>query len=81
MELEKLKEIIGFALEKEKEAVDFYKTCSEQSTRSGMKQAFLDMADEEKTMACVNDVLDKMQIIGLGAYRLRFGKFEYVRSN
>jgi hypothetical protein len=36
------------------------------------------MADEEKTLACVNSVLDKMGIIGLGAYRLRFGKFGYV---
>ena len=48
MELDNLKEIIAFALEKEKEAVTFYETCSEQSTRSGMKQAFLEMADEEK---------------------------------
>lgn len=36
------------------------------------------VADEDKTLACVNAVLDKMCIIGLGAYRLRFGKFEYV---
>ena len=48
MEINNLKEVIAFALEKEKEAVEFYKTCSDQSTRSGMKQAFMEMADEEK---------------------------------
>jgi hypothetical protein len=34
-------------------------------------------ADEEQTLACVTDILDKMQIIGLGAFRERYGKFEY----
>lgn len=36
------------------------------------------VADPEKTKTCIEDVLDKMAMIGLGAYRLRFGKFEYV---
>ena len=48
MELNQLKDMIAFALDKEKEAVTFYETCSEQSTRAGMKQAFLEMAEEEK---------------------------------
>jgi len=36
------------------------------------------VADAVKSLACANEVLEKMQIIGLGAYRLRFGKFEYI---
>lgn len=36
------------------------------------------IADEEKTLKCVNVVLDRMGMVGLGAYRLRFGKFEYA---
>ena len=48
MESEQFKEIIEFARDKEREAVDFYMRCSELSMRSGMKKAFLEMADEEK---------------------------------
>ena len=48
MELSIFKETIQFALEKEKEAVEFYQLCSQLTERSGMKQAFLEMADEEK---------------------------------
>ena len=48
MELNQFKEIIAFALEKEKEAVDFYSQCSQLTERSGMKKAFLEMADEER---------------------------------
>jgi rubrerythrin len=48
MELDEFKETIRFALEKEKEAVDFYSRSSEMTTRSGMKKAFLEMADEER---------------------------------
>lgn len=48
MELTQFKKIIQFALDKEKEAVDFYSQCSQLVKRSGMKKAFLEMADEEK---------------------------------
>jgi len=48
MEFHAFEEVIQFALEREKEAVSFYRDCSEISKRSGMKQAFLEMADEEK---------------------------------
>jgi len=36
-------------------------------------------ADTEKTLECVNTVLDKMCKVGLGAFRRRFGKFEYIK--
>ncbi len=48
MELKDLKETISFALDKEHEAVDFYTKCSNVTVRSGMKDAFLEMAEEEK---------------------------------
>ncbi|MFH1940482.1 MAG: ferritin family protein [bacterium] len=48
MELNDFKKTIRFALEKEIEAVDFYQKCSELTTRSGMKNAFLEMSEEEK---------------------------------
>jgi hypothetical protein len=34
--------------------------------------------DPEKSTQCVEAVLDKMQTRGLGAYSVRFGKFEYI---
>jgi rubrerythrin len=48
VELNDFKETIRFALEKEREAEDFYKRCSEMTARPEMKKVFLEMADEEK---------------------------------
>jgi len=48
MEIDDFKKTVQFALEKEKEAVEFYKRCSELTTRSGMQNAFLEMAEEEQ---------------------------------
>lgn len=48
MEFNDLKETIDFALGKEKEAVEFYRECSERAKREAMKQAFLSMAKEEE---------------------------------
>jgi len=49
--------------------------CTKVEGRGATKQI---VADVEKTQECVNAVLDKMCIVGLGAYRLRFGKFRFV---
>ena len=35
------------------------------------------LPDTERSTECVNAVLEKMCLVGLGAYRLRFGKFKY----
>jgi hypothetical protein len=35
-------------------------------------------ADVKKTETCAEAVLDKMQTVGIGAFRERFGKFEYI---
>ncbi|MFO7890491.1 MAG: ferritin family protein [bacterium] len=48
MDLTNLKQTINFALDKEHEAIDFYTKCSNFTTRSGMKDAFVEMAEEEK---------------------------------
>lgn len=48
MDQQSFQDVVQFALEKEKEAVVFYNECAETSIRPGMKQAFLEMANEEE---------------------------------
>lgn len=48
MQFENLDAIIDFAIEKEREAVEFYTSLSEQETFSGSKQMFVEYAAEEK---------------------------------
>jgi len=48
MERKNLEKTIKFALDKEHEAVDFYKHCSSLTSRPEMKDVFLEMAEEEK---------------------------------
>ena len=48
MDQQSFQEMVQFALEKEKEAVEFYNECADTSTRPGMKQAFQEMAKEEE---------------------------------
>ena len=48
MNLEEFKNVVEFALEKEKEAVEFYKMCSEITDRSNKKEVFLELSKEEE---------------------------------
>ena len=48
MEIDDFKKTVQFALEKEREAVEFYKQCSGLTIRSGMQSAFLEIAEEEQ---------------------------------
>ena len=48
MQFENLEAIIDFAIEKEREAVEFYMSLSEEETFSGSKQMFVEYAQEEK---------------------------------
>jgi rubrerythrin len=48
MKFDNLDQIVDFAIEKEKEAADFYKSVSEQESFSGTKQMFAEFAAEEK---------------------------------
>ena len=45
---QKFQEIINFALDNEKESVSFYQTCSQKVSRQEMKEAFMQMAQEEQ---------------------------------
>jgi rubrerythrin len=48
MKFENLEAIVKFAIEKEKEAVEFYETASKEEKFSGSKEMFLEFADEER---------------------------------
>jgi rubrerythrin len=48
MDFNNLYEIIDFAIEKEKEAADFYTSISTQERFSGKKQMLLEFADQER---------------------------------
>lgn len=59
MGFESFEEILQFAIEKEKEAADFYQECSEKEHFSGAKQALLDFANEERKHQMMLEDLDK----------------------
>jgi rubrerythrin len=48
MSFESFEEIVGFAIEKEKEAADFYANVAKQEPFSGVREALEEMAEEEK---------------------------------
>jgi rubrerythrin len=48
MNFSSVEEIIAFAIEKEREAIDFYTEISENESLQGVKQTFIDFANEEK---------------------------------
>lgn len=48
MSFESFEEIIGFAIEKEKEAAAFYTEAAQQTTFAGVKESLEEMAEEEK---------------------------------
>jgi rubrerythrin len=79
MNFESFEEIVGFAIEKEKEAVDFYEDASSRATHSGAKKTFDDFAKEErKHQALLEGILK-------GEFKLSDYKFEWIpdikRSN
>jgi len=48
MSFDSFEEIIQFAIEKEKEAIDFYDSASKQQSYSGAREAFQEFAQEER---------------------------------
>lgn len=48
MSFESFEEIVGYAIEKEKEAADFYANVAKQEPFSGVREALEEMAEEEK---------------------------------
>lgn len=61
MNFESIEEIIGYAIEKEKEAAEFYEDCSKQESFSGSKATLLDMANEERKHQSILENLGKEQ--------------------
>jgi hypothetical protein len=48
MQFQNLEEIIDFAIEKEKEAAEFYETAAKEASMSGVKEMLLEFADQER---------------------------------
>jgi rubrerythrin len=48
MNFNSVEEILAFAIEKEEEAVEFYSEIAENESLQGVKQTFVDFANEEK---------------------------------
>lgn len=59
MDFKDLKAIIAFAVEKEVEAADFYKSLSEEESMSGVKDMFLEFAGEEMKHKTMLENLEK----------------------
>ncbi len=64
MDFENFEEVVRFAIEKEKEAADFYVECAGQEIFSGSRQMLLDFAAEERKH---QDMLEKMLAQGASA--------------
>ena len=62
MEFANLKEIIAYAIEKEKEAAAFYEEVSELEATSGSRQMFKDFANEERKHEKLLENIDKQGI-------------------
>ncbi len=58
-----LKEIVDFAIEKEREAAGFYETASREEGLSGSRQMLLEFAEQERKH---QELLEKFQREGLG---------------
>jgi rubrerythrin len=73
MQFENLKAIINFAIEKEKEAADFYDDVSEKEVFSGSKQMLKEFANEErKHQAMLENFLTKGVDKSVAEYKLKW---------
>lgn len=48
MQFENLEDIVDFAIEKEKEAAEFYETAAKEASMSGVKDMLLEFAEQER---------------------------------
>lgn len=73
MKFENLEAIIAFAIEKEKEAAEFYETASKQEKFSGSKQMFAEFANEERKHQKMLENFGKDSVKKeLSAYKLKW---------
>ena len=76
MAFESLKAIIDFAIEKEKEAAEFYDHISKEASMAGVKDMLKELATEERKHQALLTGLDKKGITeGLEDY-----KFEWIKD-
>ena len=69
MQFKDLKDILNFAIEKEKEAAEFYSEISEEETMSGSKQMLKEFAQEEQRhQALLENLVDKGIVEGIDDY-------------
>lgn len=73
MEFKDLNEIINYAIEREKEAEEFYKTISQEETMSGAKEMLEEFAQEEvKHQRILKEFLNKGAVKSLERYKLKW---------
>jgi len=71
MAFNSFEEIIGYAIEKEKEAAAFYADAANQESFSGVKDMLLEMSDEEKKHQTMLESLGKKQEV-VEKYKLKW---------
>jgi rubrerythrin len=63
MEFGSVDEILNFAVDREKEAVEFYTGLAKEATRASLKETFESFAkEEEKHVALLSDISRKFRI-------------------
>ncbi|QTA89586.1 Rubrerythrin domain-containing protein [Desulfonema magnum] len=73
MQFENLKAVIDFAIEKEKEAADFYDTASQEESMSGVSEMLREFAEEERKHQAMLEKLEKEGIgKSLDEYKLKW---------
>jgi rubrerythrin len=73
MNFENLKQVIDFAIEKEKEAAEFYDSLSKEESMSGSKEMFAEFAQEERKHQAMLEKLGKEDIDkGIGDYKFKW---------
>ncbi len=73
MNFNNLKEIIDFAIEKEREAADFYEKVSDEQTMSGAREMLKEFAAQErKHEQMLQGFLDKGVVAGIEDYKFKW---------
>jgi rubrerythrin len=60
-------DVVGFAIEKEEKAIDFYQKCSERATNPGIREFFRELVQEEQGH---RDMLRGLDTVSLGGIKL-----------
>ena len=73
MQFKDIKEIIRFAIDKEKEAAAFYETLSEEESLSGAKQMLKEFSQEERKHQTLLEKLSKEGVVeGVDDYKFKW---------